>query len=219
EGDPSGPLVFGEPLVEILVDLGVPAGCLRAGRRTAQRLGEPFGDALGVVGRHVAVDGREERIRGEVTLIEEAGDTAQGWESAAPFEQGGGVVLFWLRVVEVDIPVHAAAERLVLRVAASAERVVLVGGAVVARQATVGDVGEGDTSRDSVRAVLGDFDVRRALVVPVDVATLLMSVDRVAEGSGRAIPNGADDLVHAPAAGRHEWLLVDPEHGRETVAA
>src|SRR5262249_26811600 len=205
--------------VEVLIDLRGSAVFLGVGNRTAEHLAKPSRNLVRVVGGHVGEDRCQERILGYVSLIQETGHAGEGWEPAAPFEQGGFAVGVGHGVAEVDVPVHAAAEGLVLGVAAAAERVVLVGGAVVACQATVGDFGKRDTARDAVWSVLGVFHGLLAVVVPVDVATLFLSVERVAEGSGRAVTDGADDLVHAPTAGRHEGLLVGSEHGRETVTA
>jgi hypothetical protein len=56
-----------------------------------------------------------------------------------------------------------------------------------------------------------------ARAVIVDVVARFDAVDRKAQRARRAVPNGADDLVHATAARGYERLLTDAKHGRETV--
>src|SRR5262249_29841217 len=65
-----------------------------------------------------------------------------------------------LRVAEADVPVHAAAVGLVLRVPAPAERIVLERCAGVAGHRLPVGVGELDAAGDPVRAVPSDLDGR-----------------------------------------------------------
>ncbi len=54
----------------------------------AEHLSEPGCDALGVVGRHVREERREQRILGHVPAVEDAGHLRQGLAAAGPREQG-----------------------------------------------------------------------------------------------------------------------------------
>src|SRR5262249_51608039 len=101
----------------------------------------------------------------------------------SPFEQGGLVPVRWHRVAEVDVPVHAAAERLVLRVTAPAERAMLRRSALRAWCREAIGLGDRDTAGDPVRPVLGDRDRARPGVVPVGVPPRLAAVDGVPERS------------------------------------
>ena len=67
---------------------------------------------------------------GHVLLVEEARHPGQRGQAAGPLEQRRLVVRRRRRVLEVDVPVHAAAERLVLRLPAAAQAVVLARGAL-----------------------------------------------------------------------------------------
>jgi hypothetical protein len=79
-------------------------------------------------------------------------------------------------------------------------------GAVVALDVLVVFVNEWDATSDAVRPVLGDFDRRFAAVPPIDVFAGFVAVERVAEGAGWTAAHGADDLVHAGAAGCDEGV-------------
>jgi len=89
----------------------------------AERLGQPCGFTLRSPGRQVGERGREEVVGGQELAVEYPGHPGQRGQSAGPFEQRGTGRAS--RVAELDVPVHSAAERLVLRVPAPAERVVL----------------------------------------------------------------------------------------------
>src|SRR5262249_16853875 len=107
-------------------------------------------------------------------------------------------------ILEVDVPMHAAAERLVLRVSAATERVVLGGGALGAGDGCPALVGQRDRAGDPIRPVPAHFDGCLARSVPAGLSAPLDSVDRIAQRAGRAIAHGADDVVHAAPAGGHE---------------
>src|SRR5581483_10763436 len=116
-------------------------------------------------------------------------------------------------------PVHAAAERLVLRVAAPAERVVLPGTALRAFDILSVRVGERQPAGDPVRAVLAHLDGRLAGVVVVRGGAPLYPVDREAERAGRAGPDRGDDLVNPSRRGADERLLAGVKHPGQPVGA
>jgi hypothetical protein len=232
ESNPAAPLPFGQPLPEVLGDHPrVPAVLLAVRLRAAEHLAEPFGHPLGVVGRHGGEQRREQGVLGHVLLVEHARHPGQGRQPAGPFEDGRLASGVRHRIPETHVPVHTAAERLVLRVPAAAQGVVLAGGPGVAgRLVAVGAVraviapraagaGQGDAAGDPVRAVPGHLDRRVALAVVVDVGPSLLLVDGIAQGTRGAVTDGPDDLVHPAAAGGHERLRAGPEHGREPVGA
>ena len=75
--------------------------------------------------------------------------------------------------MELDVAVHAAAERFVLGVSTATQGVVLSRGALVAVDVVAVVVGERDAAGDAIRAVLGDLDGRLRVSVVVDVVALL----------------------------------------------
>ena len=95
----------------------------------------------------------------------------------------------------------------------------LAGRALVAGHVRAVVVDEGDRAGDAVRAVLRHLDHRRPARVVVDLRAGLLLVDGIAEGSGRAVPDRPDDLVHPAAAGSDERLLAAVEDGGEPVGA
>src|SRR5262249_58705434 len=78
---------------------------------------------------------------------------------------------------------------------------------------------QGDPSGDAIRAVLGDRDRWLACAAPVHLVPGFGAVDRVAQRTGRAVPDGADDLVHPAPARRHERLGAGVEDGGQPVGA
>src|SRR5262249_57134476 len=110
-----------------------------------------------------------------------------------------------------------AAERLVLALTAAAQAVVLERRAVVPRNVGAVFVGQRYPTRHAIRSVLRDLD--RGLARLVDLRARLDAVDRVAESAGRTRAHGADDLVHATAARRHERLGVGVKDALQTIAA
>src|SRR5207248_11597871 len=110
---------------------------------------------------------------------------------------GGGVV-------EVCVPVHDRAERLVLRLPAAAQRVVLSGGALVAWDVLATGMAQRDRTGVSVRAVLGHLDRWLPVAVVVHGVTGLDAVEGVSQSAGGAIADRPDDLVHPPPAGMDE---------------
>ena len=85
-------------------------------------------------------------------LVEPPREAQQRREAAGPLKERRLVGLG--RVVEVRVPVHPAAERLVLRLAAAAQAVVLVRRAVVADLGMAFAVEQFDRAGDAVGAVL-----------------------------------------------------------------
>src|SRR5450755_1443047 len=111
------------------------------------------------------------------------------------------------RIAESGIPVHAAAERLVLRVPAPAQRAMLTGRPGVALDLGAVGANERDRARYPVRAVPGHLDGGVPVAAPVDDVPLLVSLDREAQGTRRAVAGRADNLVHpAPARGDERLL-------------
>jgi hypothetical protein len=80
-------------------------------------------------------------------------------------------------------------------------------------------VDETQAAADAVGTVLRDFDLGRTGVIVIDLGARLHPVDRVGQGTRRAVADGADDLVHPPAARRDERLLVGAEGGLQSVGA
>src|SRR5262249_53859109 len=101
-------------------------------------------------------------------------------------------------------PVHAAAERLVPRVAASAERVMLERAPVGPLDGRALLVRKRDRAGDPVRAVPADLDRRLARSLPVDLRARLDAVEPVAERAGRAVADRADQVVDPRSARSHE---------------
>jgi hypothetical protein len=145
-----------------------------------------------------------QRVLRDVLLVEDAGHPGQRRESAGPFEQRRGRARVRNRILEVDVPVHAAAKRLVLGVAAAAQGVVLERGSLGALQEFTLLVSQPDPSGDPVGPVLGDLDRRLATVLPIDLVPGFNTVDTKAEGAGGTVADGTDDVVHPPAARGHE---------------
>src|SRR5439155_6093164 len=112
------------------------------------------------------------------------------------------------RVAELHVPVHAAAERLVPRVAAAAQGVVLAGRARGPGHVRAGRVGQRDRAGDAVRAVLGHLDGALPRPVPVGQVALLLTVNGQAQRAGRAVAHGPDEPVEAGAGGGDERLVV-----------
>jgi hypothetical protein len=94
---------------------------------------------------------------------------------------------------------------------------VLRGRARVARDRLTARLAQGDRAGDAVRAVARDLDRRGTPAVVVDVVARLDAVDGVGERAGRAVPHGADDLVHPPAARVHERLTAGVKHPGQPV--
>src|SRR5262249_61445444 len=123
------------------------------------------------------------------------------------------------RFAEVHVPVHAAAVRLVPRLAAPAQGVMLPRCALGAVRRHAIRAEELNAPGDAIRAVLGHLDPRRPGVPPVGLIALLAAADRVAQRPAGAAPHGTDDLVHAAAAGGHERLRAGAEHRGQAVRA
>jgi hypothetical protein len=121
--------------------------------------------------------------------------------------------------VEVDVPVHARAERLVLRVAAAAEREMLGRRAIVPWNDVAIGVHQRYPTNHAIWPILGYLDTRCALAVIVDIRARFDAVDGVAQRTRPAIADCANDLVHAPAARSHERLLLEAEHRRQPIRA
>src|SRR5271154_2985525 len=149
---PQRALLQRDALVEVLADHALVAPVAVAVRwRPPEDLAEPGGDALGVIGRHRAEQRRKQRLLRDVCLIEAARDAKQCGETTGPLEQRR--LLWRLGGVEVGVPGHAAAERLVLRLAAATEAVVLERRAGVARLRCAGGVEQRDAPDHTVRTV------------------------------------------------------------------
>src|SRR5262249_50189526 len=125
---------------------------------------------------------------------------------------GGG-----LGVAKARVPVHPAAEWLVLALAAAAEAVVLQRRALVPRDVGAVLVDQRYPAGDAVRPVLRDLD--RGLARPIDLCARLDAVHRVAESARRTCAHGADDLVHTAAARGHERLGIGVEDAAQTIGA
>ena len=121
--------------------------------------------------------------------------------------------------MEVDVPVHAAAERLVLGLPAAAEGVVLPGRPFGPGLVVPLPVAQRDAAGDPVRAVLGDLDGRLPGAAVVDLGPGLLAVDGEAQGPRRAVPDGADDLIHPPTARVTNGSLAGMEDRRQAVGA
>src|ERR1022692_1965914 len=197
------------PEVAVLLRWAWPAERPRQPARQSQRL----------ISRHVRAQPGQQRVGGHVLLIEQPAHPRQRGHAAGPLVERRHLPRRQHRIAEVDIPVHAAAVRLVLRVAAPAERIVLNRGSLGPVLELARRAGESDAAGDPVRAVLGDLDGRLPGAIPVGLAAGFGAVDGVAQRSGGAVPHGADDLVHPAAAGGHERLLAGAEHGGEPVRA
>src|SRR5207253_636360 len=120
-------------------------------------------------------------------------------------------------VTELHVPVHAATERLVLRLAAAAQGVVLAGRASGAGHVRAGRVGQRDRAGHPVTAVLGHLDGAFPGPVPVGQVARFLTVEGQAQRAGRAVPHGPDELVEAGAAGRDEGFGAGAERGRRPV--
>ena len=149
--------------------------------------------------------------------MQQPGRPGQRPEAARPLEQGRAGAR--QGIAEARVPVHAAAEGLVAGVAAPAQRIMLGRGALGAGGRLAVRAGQRDGAGDPVRAVGGHLDRRPPGVVPVDVPACLVAAERVGQRAGRAVPDGADDLVHPPAAGGHEGLRIGAENRRQPVRA
>src|SRR5262249_4914593 len=121
------------------------------------------------------------------------------------------------RIGEVNGPVHAAAERLVLRLAAAAEAVVLERRTAVSRLGLPLRVLERDATGDAIRAVLRHFDRGRPLLV--DLPARLAAGDRLAQGAGRARADRAGDVVGAPPARCDEGVALAMEGRWQRIGA
>ena len=200
---------------------------MKSGRRAASPDGrgpaEGFGQhgrlTLRVAGRHGGEQRREQVVGGHVLLVQQAGHPGQRGQAAGPLEQGR--IRAAGRVAELHVPVHAAAERLVLRMAAPAERVVLPGRARGPGHVRARRVGQADPAGHPVRAVLGHLD--RALPLPCQSARSRASsstVEGQAQRPGRAVAHRPDELVETAAAGGDERARhAGAEHGRQPVGA
>ena len=209
-----------------------PAGALLIGelgpgrrgrRRAAEGRGDHGGLPLRAIRGHVREQRGEQVVGWHVLLVQQPGHPGQRGQAAGPFEQGrvrgeggrgGG-----RGIAEVHVPVHAAAERLVLRVAAAAQGVVLAGRARGPGHVRAGRVGQRDRAGDAVTAVLGHLDGAFPGAVPVGQVALLLAVEGQAQRAGRAVPHGPDELVEAGAAGRDEGFGAGAERGRRAVGA
>src|SRR5262245_23160761 len=118
-------------------------------------------------------------IFGNVFRIKEPRHTGESRKTAGPFEQRPRVAGVDDRVGESHMPVHAGAERLVLRAAAAAETVMFQRRAGVARDGRVVIADERYAARDAVRTVARHADVRGAR--DVDLLARLPPVDGKAE--------------------------------------
>ena len=150
-------------------------------------------------------------------LVKQPGQPGQRGQAAGPLEQGRLKAAG--RVAELHVPVHAAAERLVLRVAAPAERVVLTGRARGPGHVRARRVGQADPAGHPVGAVLGDLDGLLALAVPVDQAAGFLAVEGQAQRPGRTVAHRPDELVHPGSARGDEGLGAGAEGRRQPVGA
>ena len=172
---------------------------------------------LRVPGRHGGEQRREQVVGGHVLLVKQPGHPGQRGQAAGPLVQGR--LPAPLRVAELHVPVHAAAERLVLRVAAPAQRVVLTGRARGPRHVRARRVGQADPAGHPVGAVLGHLDRGLPRCVPVGQVARLGAVEGQAQRPGRAVAHRPDDLVHPAAARSHEGLGGGAERGGQPVGA
>src|SRR5262249_27257136 len=154
---------------------------------------------------------------GDVFAVEDPGHPQERGESAGPLEQRRLAVGGEDRVEELRVPVHTAAERLVLALAAAAEAVVLQRGPRLPRYPGSVGLDQFDAARNPIRAVPGDLDCRFPRLV--DVVARLVAVDGEAQGAGGAGPDGLDDLVEPAAAGGDEGLRARVEDRAQTVGA
>jgi hypothetical protein len=213
--DPAGALLLADRLPQVLGDHPlVAAVALAVGLRSSEDLAQPEGHALRMIRGHVRKQGSQERLLWHVPAVEDPGHSGQRREAACPLEEGRLVLRVGDRVTKFDLPVHAAAERLVPRMAAAAEAVVLERGLVSPDRLAFG-VFERDPAGDPVGPVLRDFDRRLPLLI--DLPTRLVPVNGETERSRGAGANGADDLVHATAARGDERILVGTKHGPKPV--
>ena len=166
QGHPAGALLLGHVR---------PGRCLR-GRGAAEGGGDHGGLALRAIRGHAGEQRGEQVVGWHVLLVQQPGHPGQRGQATGPLEQGRRVRTGPGRVAEVHVPVHAAAERLVLRVAAAAQRVVLAGRARGPGHVRAVRVGHRDRPGDPVRAVLGHLDGALPGPVPVgQVARLPIS--------------------------------------------
>jgi hypothetical protein len=166
-------LFLAQCLAEVLRDHPVVAAVvLGVELGAAERLSQPGRHALGMIGQHVGEQRREQWLLGHMVLVEDVGHPPQGREPSSPLEQGR---LVTERVVmELDRPVHPAAERLVLGVPTAADAVVLERRAGVVGHRVALRVQQRNPSDDPVRAVLGDLDGGCALLVDLDANLALV---------------------------------------------
>src|SRR5262249_22805300 len=83
-------------------------------------------------------------------------------------------------------------------------------------------IDERNSTGHSIRAVFGNLDTGRAR--RIDLLARLTAVERETEGTRWTCPHGANDVIHPPAARRHERNLthmkhVPPAGGRKTGSA
>src|SRR4029450_2495212 len=108
------------------------------------------------------------------------------------------MVLGWQRVGEMDIPMHSATERLVLRMPATAQTVVLQRRAHISQHPFSILLCQWNPTDDAVRSILGNLD--RWLSNRVDLVACFTSVNCITQGAGRARSDGTNDVVHSSAA-------------------
>lgn len=173
----------------------------RVGRRRRRTTGRTLGDPLGVIGRHVGEDGSQHRIIRHVLLVEPARHPGQRRQTAGPLEDRRGPLWIGHRVGEIDVPVHARAERLVLRLPAPAQRIMLPGGAIVSWLIVAGACDERDPAGDPIRPVLGHLHRPLALTGEVHLSARFDAVHGVAQRAGRTVSYGPDDHARAPRPG------------------
>src|SRR5215467_6928214 len=98
-----------------------------------------------------------------------------------------------LVLMEFDIPMHATAERLVLRLTAATEGIVLSRGSLRTLFILALLIFERDATGNAVRPIFGDGDRRFAHLV--DLLATLNAINRIAQRTGWTVLHGGDDLL------------------------
>src|SRR5262245_58043771 len=218
QGYPAGSLRLREALADVLRHHSrVTAIPFAVALRPAEDFAEPRSHSFRMVRRHVREQGTDQRILWYVLRIEQSRHPNESGKSSGPFEQRRLTSRVDDGIDEAHVPVHPAAERFVLRVAASAQAVMLERRALVSRNrsAAVGD--ERDAAGHPIRPILGNLDRRRAN--GIDLLASLASIDREAQRSRWTRLHGAHDLVHPRPARRDEWFLALMENAWQAVRA
>gem|GEM_PF-4214618 len=119
--------------------------------------------------------------------------------------------------MEVDIPMHPAAERLVLRLTAATQAIVLPRGALSVLLILALLIFEWDPTGNPVRPVFGDRD--RRLADLVDLVAALDAAYCIAERTGGTVSHGSDDLFHPGPIWIDKGFLSQAKGRRQIVRA